>query len=201
MQDTMTSESISALSALQSEVGGATKKGAKGHGYNYVKLDALLADVMPAVTRHGFALVSSTREGAVSTQLLHSSGDTFETIVPLDTSGRLQGMQAIGSAITYARRYAVMNLLGIAGTDDDGLAASAPPPEPKSTAKPTGKSATLPSITAPLQKWLAENGRKPSELWDWLQIAGRDIGGYDKTKQGKLLDALKAGDVVFGEAF
>ena len=39
-------------------------------------------------------------------------------------------MQALGSAITYARRYALVSMLGLEQDDDDGNKACTPPPPP-----------------------------------------------------------------------
>jgi hypothetical protein len=44
--------------------------------------------------------------------------------------------QAEGSALTYARRYALMAMVGIAPEDDDGNAASKPAPRPAKKAQP-----------------------------------------------------------------
>jgi hypothetical protein len=44
--------------------------------------------------------------------------------------------QALGSAITYARRYALCAILGICAADDDGNAAAKPKPDDKAKVKP-----------------------------------------------------------------
>lgn len=56
--------------------------------------------------------------------------DPFQDIV----SGWIVDSQGQGSAITYARRYALMAIAGVAPADDDGNASSIPPP-PKSRPK------------------------------------------------------------------
>lgn len=58
---------------------------------------------------------------AVVTTLAHASGQwmRFQTTMPCGDNA-----QAVGSAITYARRYALSSLLGIATEDDDGAAAT-----------------------------------------------------------------------------
>ncbi len=59
----------------------------------------------------------------VVTKFIHTSGDELECPVPL-IIGK-QDMQGLGSAMTYARRYGLMSLAGIAPEDDDGNAAAA----------------------------------------------------------------------------
>src|SRR5690606_33420941 len=57
------------------------------------------------------------------TTLLHSSGQWITGRLPLDA--KKQGdPQATGSAITYARRYALAAVIGLAQADDDGNSAS-----------------------------------------------------------------------------
>lgn len=62
---------------------------------------------------------------SVTTRILHKSGQYIENVLDMPARGR-QGFdaQSVGSAITYARRYALMAMVGIAPEDDDGNAAS-----------------------------------------------------------------------------
>ena len=78
--------------------------------------------------------VSKSEVGiAVSTKVIHQSGEWLEseaTVLPVEKANA----QAVGSAISYARRYSLAAFFGIAaGTDDDdGVAAS----KPKTTVAP-----------------------------------------------------------------
>ena len=86
-----------------------------------------LADVIEA-TKEG--LVKNdlcVSQGVVGTNLktilMHKSGESIETLTPLLLDK--QTMQGLGSALTYARRYALSALLNVASDeDDDGNAAS-----------------------------------------------------------------------------
>lgn len=78
------------------------------------------------------------------TMLIHSSGefiDDSELEMIFDRSGgRLNPMQAMGSAVTYARRYTLQAATGIAPQDDDdgngaGKPQDTPPPSPKQEKK------------------------------------------------------------------
>lgn len=58
----------------------------------------------------------------LTTMLLHSSGQWIKSTMTI-TVAKLDA-QGIGSAITYARRYALAAIVGIAQEDDDGNAAA-----------------------------------------------------------------------------
>lgn len=123
----MTEKTIyAALAKAQSEMGKALKQSENLHFKSkYADLGAVMDACMPALTKHGIAVVQPMVSGelghAVKTVLLHESGESIETSVPL-LFGK-NDMQGLGSAITYARRYGLMCLAGIAPEDDDGNAA------------------------------------------------------------------------------
>jgi len=103
-----------------------TDKGGE-FSYQYAKLDDVIAAIRPILKANGLSFtqgVSTTPEGvSITTMLLHTSGEWFETTMELkaDTSGKKNALQALGSSVTYARRYCLEGILGIATTgDDDG---------------------------------------------------------------------------------
>lgn len=106
------------------------KADAGGRGsYRYADLPTVLDVVRPALGAHGFAVMQFPCEldgaPALTTQLIHESGEWIETTAQLRPVKN--DPQSIGSALTYARRYALLALCGIAADDDDdGRAASAP---------------------------------------------------------------------------
>jgi hypothetical protein len=89
--------------------------------------------VTPILAKHGFSLSfkpnAAERGGtAVRAVLRHALGhqDSAELELPSDTSGAKNAVQAIGSSLTYAKRYLgvlVLNLT-IEGEDDDGSQAA-----------------------------------------------------------------------------
>jgi hypothetical protein len=133
-----TSESIAkiadALAKAQIEMGRVVKdktakvqtKAGGSYSFDYADLASVLDVVKPALAKHGIAVVQAAAlEGDkvnVETRLLHSSGEWIESalaVKPEDTAP-----QKIGSAITYARRYALSCMVGVASEeDDDGNAA------------------------------------------------------------------------------
>lgn len=128
------SESIASLAAAlvaaQAEMPNVPKS-TKGQVGNAVRFYADLATVVevaqPILAKHGLAYVQMpANDGAngtvtVTTRLLHKSGEWLEDSLAMPTGNG--GAQQVGSAITYARRYALMAALGLAPEDDDGHAA------------------------------------------------------------------------------
>lgn len=96
----------------------------------------------------------------LTTILMHSSGEyimaTFP-ITPVDNKP-----QSLGSAITYARRYALQSILGLQVEDDDGNAASQPKAAPQ--AKPV--EVPKPSFIAQVQAHTKERKARVKELVD-----------------------------------
>lgn len=116
-----------ALSNLQGELEDAHKS-KTGHGYNYADLSSVLNLLRPSLKRHGLSIAQpvSGDSGAITinTMLLHASGQYICSAVSIaiDVSNkRMNSLQAAGSTITYLRRYALMSLIGLAATDDDGV--------------------------------------------------------------------------------
>ena len=112
-----------ALAAAQQEMDGALKQSENPHFRSkYADLGNVIDACMPALNKHGIAVVQpieSTELGSVvKTVLIHESGESLSCSVPL-ILGK-QDMQGFGSAVTYARRYGLMAMAGIAPEDDDG---------------------------------------------------------------------------------
>ena len=61
----------------------------------------------------------NTEDGTlyVETHLLHESGGSFKTRLPIINQKR--DMQGLGSAITYAKRYGISMIVGLASEEDD----------------------------------------------------------------------------------
>lgn len=103
--------------------------GGKSYSYQYADLPDILATVKPTLLEHGLTVAQSvTAEGGkirVETRIYHKDGHT-ESFGPLELDGAGDARRA-GSAITYARRYALTAALGLAPEDDDdGARASQP---------------------------------------------------------------------------
>lgn len=121
------SESIAelakALCAAQAEIEGAAKSSENPHFRSrYADLGAVWEAIRSPMTRHGLSIIQSPRACEmgveVETTLLHTSGQYMTDTLAMPVSRR--DAQGFGSAITYARRYALMAVAGIAPVDDDG---------------------------------------------------------------------------------
>lgn len=119
-----------ALCKAQSEVKNPPKDSVNPHFKSkYADLATVRDTVMPALTRNGLSVLQLPCEcdgaPALTTILMHDSGEWVETTMLLRPTKN--DPQGIGSALTYARRYALQSLAGVAADeDDDGNAASKP---------------------------------------------------------------------------
>lgn len=120
-------ELASALHAAQKAMGGA-KKDANNPFFNstYADLNSVISAIKEPFEKNGlsYSQFPLFKDGfvGVETILLHTSGEWMsgELVLPI----KKQDPQAAGSAITYARRYALQAIAGIPAEDDDGNEAS-----------------------------------------------------------------------------
>lgn len=117
---------VKARAAMKSTV---TRDARANYG-KYATLAAVMEAISPALTDNGLALVQEAElgDGAVTicTALVHESGEVIE-FVPLTMPVTQRTPQAVGSAITYGRRYQLTAVFGLAPDDDDGAEAQKTP--------------------------------------------------------------------------
>lgn len=142
-----------ALVAAQREMPVLPKSATNPHFRSkFVPLDVVIEKALPVLHKHGFAVLQlpTTIDGepALRTRLIHESGETIEDVMLL-LPGKTDP-QGQGAALTYARRYALTAMLGLAADeDDDGNAASAGGPSRKRTsAKQTPVASDAPGQAA-----------------------------------------------------
>lgn len=120
-----------AMADMQCDLPSIAERGS-GHGtIKYATLEDINDVVKPIMQRHGFAVsfkVEHAQAGiSVTGVLMHKAGHREETtmLLPSDTSGSKNAVQAVGSSVSYGKRYVMSALLNITtrGEDDDGLAA------------------------------------------------------------------------------
>lgn len=110
---------------------------------------------------------------AIETQLHHSSGESITSIVvvPITATGKdgkpvAVNAQHVGSAMTYARRYGLSAMVGIAPEDDDGNSASGrgntPPQQPQQRTAPTSPPPVRDSVATVVADY-APDGAPTSE--------------------------------------
>lgn len=92
----------------------------KSYSYTYADLATIIETILPITSKHGLSILQlpSFKEGrsTLITRLLHNSGQWIECELPLRT--QRDGAQAMGSALTYMRRYGMSAILCLA-TDED----------------------------------------------------------------------------------
>jgi hypothetical protein len=97
----------------------------------YADLASVWASIREALTSNGLSVLqepaSKENRVQITTTLIHSSGEYVRSC--LEVVATKADPQGIGSAITYARRYALGAIIGIAPEDDDGNAASQGKPQ------------------------------------------------------------------------
>ena len=98
------------------------------YSYKYADLGDIIAATRKPLAENGLAVTQHVmfegRTARITTMLFHSSGECMSFVLDMDVNEK--GPQALGSAITYGRRYTLSSLLNIASEDDeDGNLANA----------------------------------------------------------------------------
>lgn len=121
-------EALQAFSAdmavMQTELPRVAENG-KGHNdKKYALLEDINAAIRPALQKYGFAVTFRTSQDdksvVVTAILSHRGGHREETqlVLPADTTGSKSSVQAIGSSVSYGKRYTLCALLNISTGDD-----------------------------------------------------------------------------------
>jgi hypothetical protein len=113
------------IHAAKQEIGVVKKNAKNPHFKNtYADLNALIDAVEPILLEKGLILLQPIKDGKVFTQIIDiDNGEMIESNI--DLSPNLTA-QALGSQITYFRRYQISAILSLQSDDDDGQKASAP---------------------------------------------------------------------------
>lgn len=110
-----------AMAKAQATMGNATLNRVNPHFKSkYADLAAIFDAVRKPLAAQGLIVTQTTelREGGfvLVTTLAHSSGQFIKSEYPLPVAGK---PQEVGSALTYARRYSLSAITGIAADEDD----------------------------------------------------------------------------------
>jgi DNA-binding CsgD family transcriptional regulator len=158
-----------ALRAAQAEFPNV-KKDRQGYGYKYADLSSCLEAVREPLSKNGLSIVQfpSSIDGKqfLVTQLMHDSGEYISGEYLLDTSipekSKMNTCQAMGSSLTYARRYSLAAMVGLAQEDDDAASTS---PQPKQELSDSQKIVVL----------CKKAGISPKEFADFFNISSDDL--------------------------
>jgi hypothetical protein len=103
---------------------GTDRRGEGARTFRYAPLSSGLDIVRKTLGKHEIALFQTTaidgptRSVALTTMLTHSSGEWIASEWPVCPVSDMAAQHRMGAALTYARRYALFTLVGIAGEDD-----------------------------------------------------------------------------------
>jgi hypothetical protein len=165
----------------------------KGNFGKYVELGDILKMVKPVLAANGLSVMQepmATEDGVgVATTILHSSGARIE-FVPLVIALADRKPHTVGSAVTYAKRYALAAIFGLeGGVDDDGQEAQDSfKVKPKET----------PPVDDDLWETPAAHAKKPDtlspEILSRITTLGVEVYGKDfATQAGKLAEWASQG--------
>ena len=179
----------SAMAAAQGDMRNATENRTNTHlNSKYADLGSVIVAVREACSRHGIARYQvhwTDMEGnlILTTRIAHA-GEWVEAdfLLRVETLKGLKMLQMVGNALTYAKRYALTSMLGIAsGEDDDGE--STPEPEPDRQTPESSKWQTA------VQAY-AKVGVKPPQILAFLDR--RSVSEIDDEDYKTLQNAYKA---------
>lgn len=184
-------EFATALVTLQSELPQVRKDAEADVGqysYKYADLSAITDALMPVLTRHGLSFTSyptldENGRFILRYALRHVSGEWMGGDYPLSSPDKVNS-QKIGSEITYARRYALCAVTGLApsGDDDDGKTAAIAQDSAR-TARP----AEAPNVATTPAEWSEVNDQITEWQMKFRWPTERVFEQYAKWNKGALL--------------
>lgn len=179
MQDkAAAAEFNAAMARMQCEMPTVFEGATNTHTKNtYATLDDINRAVKSVMQVHGFAVtfkvVHVSAGVSVTGILMHSAGHREETtlLLPVDTGPGRSTVQAVGSSVTYGKRYVMCALLNITtgdAVDDDGAGAKQEPLVTELQAKQiTALLAKCSERTkAGFEKMYSEAGQVPKSQFD-----------------------------------
>lgn len=148
---------------------------------SYADLTEVIDAVKGPLNENGISFVQIVEPEGVLTILLHISGQYIggvtPTIVAPAKSSKEVGPQALGSAITYAKRYGLAAMVGLATEDDDGEKA-----ERRERSRPC----------APENKPIPEPSKQERE---WLQSVLEKL--LDSAPEGQTVSMAKLSEYIW----
>lgn len=154
---------------------------------NYATLDTIIDEIRPILSKHGLSIMQipsgDGQNVTLKTLLLHETGEWLEsdelTMKPVKNDP-----QAVGSCITYARRYSLAAFLSLnTGEDDDGNGATYGKDKPKTK----GNSGQAPSKP----QGSTGNGKASEKQIKMIHAKIAHISALTKTEKQTIEDTLK----------
>jgi hypothetical protein len=167
-----------AIAAMQAEIPEVVERGKAHNNTRYANFEDINAAVRPVLQKYGFAITFRIKqlEGSikVTAVLSHREGHSEETdiVLPSDASGSKNAVQAVGSSVSYGKRYTMSALLNIAtrGEDDDAAGAVAVKKVTEFQARAIRE--RVAKAPTHVKAWMKDNyfsaDRVPSDDYNWL---------------------------------
>jgi len=151
--------------------------------------EALLGSKLLLTQQTDFLPVDAGVVSLLFTRIIHESGEWLGSRYVLHPVK--DDPQGMGSALTFARRYAAMALLGIAPEDDDGTAASTRRDDPPDEPRPAQLRARIAALGKAKQKSLDEVAADFA-MWS----TGTSIAEADVELLAKYINAVNDGSAL-----
>lgn len=101
----------------------------QGHNYKYAELHQVLAVIREPFFKYGLAIMQfpssqknddGTTQTSLTTLISHKSGEWIKSSMNIDyqSNAKMSAIQALGSHITYARRYMASAICGVSQVDN-----------------------------------------------------------------------------------
>jgi len=195
-QSASTAKLFAALSKAQAKIKGAIKDSSNPFfNSKYADLESVWSVCREPLAEHELCVAQTL--GAVGdapaliTTLGHSSGEFIRGTLPLILGKK--DMQALGSAITYARRYSLAAMVGVIQEDDD--AEGQMPRQSKATASPTHTGAAARSEQGGGPKVATRSNASPAPTTGYViktgQLTGKVITEVDTAYLDRVVELAK----------
>lgn len=123
-----------AMAAMQQELPAIGERGNAAGRYTYALWEDINEKLKPILAKHGFSIsfrMPRCEKGIeVEGVLTHRAGHSERTtiVLPADTSGNKNAVQAVASSVSYGKRYTAGALLNFTthGEDDDAFTTAEP---------------------------------------------------------------------------
>jgi hypothetical protein len=174
------------LVAAFAEIEGAAKDKVNPHFKSkYADIASVIDAIKPVLARYRLAFYQRSQPSEdgvlVQTMLRHVSGEEID-LGTLYVPANKRDAQGFGSALTYARRYALMTAFGVPAEDDDGNAASRSNDHPtEGESRPTNRDDPFPQGPA----------RNKTQLKDMGRVFWRDVEACGDSDELEILLADK----------
>jgi hypothetical protein len=161
-------ELATALCAFQASVEAISKDSVNPFFKSkYASLSTIIEETRDLLAKNGLSYaqfptssLGQTDGVRLATILMHSSGEWIADEFPVSPVDNKP--QSVGSAITYARRYALQSILGLQVDDDDGNAASQPKVAPSAPQRATG--ASKPASVKDAEPKVVKEGKQKADI-------------------------------------